>query len=164
MDYKKREIAQYLRFYEVMKEFLEVYSIENIGYSCTINPDAVAEYMSSDKFLVRFKFGDLDKEAILMEMEEDVLTGKRVWELLNLTPWQRNMMESNFKVEVAEQKAEIEKKYKCPTCQFLNIKTTSFGSIAYCTYKKCDRSRGSSRGESLESYKVRCKYYEERSD
>ena len=156
-DFKLKEVSQYLDFYEVLKEFLEVYSTENIGYSCTLNHKAIAQYLNSNRFLVRFKVGNLDKEAIFKEMEEDVLNGHRIWDLLNLTTWQRRMMERQFEVELEEKHKELKTKYKCPTCKYLNIHNTSFGNIHYCAVS----TRRNSRGESLDEYKIKCKNYKE---
>ena len=133
-DFKLKEIIQYLDFYEVMKEFLEVYSIENIGYNCTINREAIAKY---------------------------IINGHRIWDLLNLTNWQIKMMERQFEVECEEKEKDLKIKYKCPTCKYLNVHNTSFGAIHYCKAKINTNVVNGSRGISLDDYKTKCKYYME---
>ena len=160
-DFKLKEIIQYLDFYEVMKEFLEVYSIENVGYNCTINHEAVAKYMNSNRFLVRFKIGNLDKEAIFNQIEDDIINWHRIWDLLNLTNWQIKIMERQFEVECEEKEKDLKIKYKCPTCKYLNVHNTSFGAIHYCKAKINTNVVNGSRGISLDAYKTKCKYYME---
>lgn len=165
----KSELHYYLEFYEVLAEFLGCYAAEHIG-EYTLNLEAISEYMKSDRFLVMFKVDYPDKDSLLKVFEEHVLEGYPIWDFFNISEWSKRMCEINFAKEIKSRKEEEARIYKCPTCQFLDLRSTSLGTITRCTgntpktrAEKFEREFLHGRNyDTLDEYKKDCTYYKKK--
>ena len=147
-----------LNFYEVLKEFLEIYANEFIGNNTSINLENVAQYLNSNKYLARFKINSYTKDEIFKILEEDIVNGFPIWQLLNVSDWTKNILELEFASTVNKELEDNKNKYKCLTCKYYEEKHTSFGTILKCNVPKSRYDRIFDRG-TLESWKKKCKDY-----
>ena len=158
IEYEAKETIEFLQFYEVLKEFLELYSNEFIGNNIYINVENVAKYLNSGRYLTRFKINKVSKDELFKEFESDILNGYPIWELLNISDWTRNILELEFKETVKNEFIENCKKYKCLTCKYYKEKHTSFGVIIKCNIPKTGYRRIMDNGV-LHELKEECNDY-----
>lgn len=136
MEYEVKETIEFLQFYEVLKEFLELYSNEFIGNNASINIENVARYLNSGRYLTRFKLEKFSKDELFKEFENDVLNGYPIWELLNISNWTRKILELEFKKNIKNELIKNIKKYKCLTCKYYEENHTPYGLIIKCNIPK----------------------------
>lgn len=150
-----------LYYFLAVKEILELFGEQELGSQCEIDIESVCSYISSFKFAAD-TYGVRTKEAIYQMVTDDILAGYPVWKLLKLSDWKRDMLERELRIEQEEYQKQLEKTYKCYTCQHFKEDYTTIGVHLECTFKKDDRFK-LKRNEGFEPVK-RCKNYVRRKD
>jgi len=145
-------------------QVLEIFSEIEVGHQATINTDNLARYIMSDRAMVTY-FEKENDDEIFQFITDDILMGAPVWHFLNVTPHMKSILQAELENEMIRQQRELEKTYKCPTCEFYSITDTSIGSLQDCTWKpeiksRADEPRGRRRGDF--ELKKSCKNYKKK--
>lgn len=150
---KKNEMLKLLNYFTCVKEFVEIYANINYGEGITVNNDAMARFITSDRFLVYgFDLGS-SKEDIFKALETEIYNDYPIWELLEINDFVRGFLEKDLEKQVKETKS----KYDCYSCSYYKAHETSFGIV-----EKCNRpiERFRVRRESFELInKGECEYF-----
>lgn len=147
-------LVKQLRFYQGIVDIVKIFGETEIG-DCEVDEEAVAKYVASLKF-TSDTWGLESKDEIYQKITDDIINGWPVWEFLKISDWTKQMLEKSFAEEVIKEREELERKYKCYTCKYLNESPTSLGM-----FRKCMRPRGRFEMERRDYFepKKRCKSY-----
>lgn len=152
-------LVKQLRFYQGIVDIVKIFGETEIG-DCEVDEEAVAKYVASFKF-ASDTWGLESKDEIYQKITDDIINGWPVWEFLKISDWTKRMLEKSFAEEAIKERQELERKYKCYTCKYLNESQTSLGVL-----QKCMRPMERFKMERRDYFepKKRCKYYERCSD
>lgn len=147
-------LVKQLRFYQGIVDIVKIFGETEIG-DCEVDEEAVAKYVASFKF-ANDTWGLESKDEIYQKITDDIINGWPVWEFLKISDWAKQMLEKSFAEEVIKEREELERKYKCYTCKYLDESPTSLGML-----QKCMRPRGRFEMERRDYFepKKRCKSY-----
>jgi len=136
--------AKQLTIYNAIIDILRIYADTEIGGQYEFNTEAIAEYLESFACGVNY-FECKTPEQVYEKFTQDILNGYPVYEMLILPEWTRNMIIKEYKQEAIAAKHELERKYKCYTCEYFEEKyIEAFGGCVYrCNHKKCEAPKKS---------------------
>lgn len=165
---EKEELTRAFELYSVIREIVQLFGEMEIGSGCEVDDEALASYITSNKYIVDF-WGVNSKEEKQQKITDDILNGMPVWQFLKVSDWTKKMLERDLANEQEEAYRKLCRKYKCYTCRYMHTHETSFGDISECTYHPEDTSSASSKGRERrpdwklrrEAFhpKTRCKNY-----
>ena len=117
-------------FFNWFKEIIETFGQTEVGCS-EVDIDALAEYLSSDKFPFD-TFGYNSEEEAQEYITNYILDGFPVWRYLKCSDWTKNMVEKSFSQECKKEMDELKNKYKCYTCKHYKSQMTVMGVLEKC--------------------------------
>ena len=147
--------AKQLTIYNAIIDILRVYADTEIGGQYEFNTEAIAEYLKS--FACGVNYSECKTpEQVYEKFTQDILIGYPVYDMLILPDWTRNMIIKEYAREAIEAKRELEKTYKCYTCEYFEEKyIKAFDSCVYrCHYKEL-KNNGTTGGREVRDLRLR---------
>ena len=128
---KMSDVVKIVKITSAIREMLEVFAEQEIGYSVEIDDDALASYIGSNKCFADY-FSATTKEEMYDVFLKQILDGYPVWQLLKLSDWTKGMLQREFQKEIDEEEREMKKMYACLTCKYYSYTETSLGRLHKC--------------------------------
>lgn len=154
----KSDVKQLL-FFDTFQKMVSIWGEQEVGTG-EIDIVKLASYLVSDKFQID-TFDYDNQEDIEIYITEYILNGFPIWEYLKISDWTKDMVSKSFKEEVKKEQEELNKVYKCYTCKYFNVKSTSFGIIQKCKNESENKnSRYHLKRRDCFEVKKSCKYYD----
>lgn len=152
------DIAKIVKITSAIREMLEIFAEQEIGYDVEIDDDALASYIDSNKGFADYFLANT-KEEIYDVFLKQILNGYPVWQLLKLSDWTKNMLQREFQKEIDEEEQEMKKRYACLTCKYYSYTETSLGRLPKCHGESWIKDEFGFRKERVKLRK-QCKRYE----
>ena len=125
-------LEKQLLFFNTFKDIISIFGQTEIGIN-EVDVQKLAIYLDSNKFFAD-SFNLNTEEEIQQYITKIIEQGFPCWMFLKCSNWTKNMIEKSFKIECEQEKQEMEKIYKCLTCQYYSCTQTSIGLFEKCNY------------------------------
>ena len=143
-------------FLEGYIRFAEIFAQSELG-NMEVDIAKLALYIFSPEFKYQTTYDIKNIDDIYMIIEDDILNGMPIWRYFKCSEKTMMMLEKNFADEAERKKRELEEKYICKRCKYLDEKNMDLGYMCRCNSRDRNRLK---RGYFHDYTKIKeCKYF-----